>query len=106
MNSAGRVGRRPPPDELAVNCRSRAMRVLRCQISAAVVLVSLSVVSAQTKITPPKNKYSPQQDVQLGREASAQVEQQLPLLRDDNVASYVSDIGRRLVSSIPAELRH
>src|SRR6476469_4880743 len=82
------------------------MRVLRCQIMAAVVVVSVSVVSAQTKITPPKNKYSPQQDVQLGREASAQVEQQLPLLRDDNVTSYVSDIGRRLVSSIPAELQH
>ena len=82
------------------------MRVLRCQIIAAVVMVSVSVVSAQTKITAPKNKYSPQQDVQLGREASAQVEQQLPLLRDDNVTSYVSDIGRRLVSSIPAELQH
>jgi hypothetical protein len=82
------------------------MRVLRCQVVAAVVLVSVSVASAQTRITPPKNKYSPQQDVQLGREASAQVEKQLPLLRDDNVASYVSDIGRRLVSSIPAELQH
>jgi hypothetical protein len=82
------------------------MRVLRCQIIAAVVLVSVSVTSAQTRITPPKNKYSPQQDVQLGREASTQVEQQLPLLRDDNVTSYVSDIGRRLVASIPAELQH
>jgi hypothetical protein len=82
------------------------MRVLRCQVIAAAVVVSVSVASAQTKITPPKNKYSPQQDVQLGREASAQVEQQLPLLRDDNVTSYVSDIGRRLVSSIPAELQH
>ena len=82
------------------------MRVLRCQVIAAVVVVSVSVATAQTKITAPKNKYSPQQDVQLGREASAQVEQQLPLLRDDNVTTYVSDIGRRLVSSIPAELQH
>ncbi len=82
------------------------MRVLRWQVIAAVVVVSVSVLAAQTKITPPKNKYSPQQDVQLGREASGQVEQQLPLLRDDNVTSYVSDIGRRLVSSIPAELQH
>jgi hypothetical protein len=82
------------------------MRVLRWQVIAAVVVVSVSVAGAQTKITPPKNKYSPQQDVQLGREASGQVEQQLPLLRDDNITSYVSDIGRRLVSSIPAELQH
>ena len=82
------------------------MRVLRYQVTVAAVLVSVSIASAQTKITAPKNKYTPAQDVQLGREASAQVEQQLPLLRDDNVTSFVSDIGRRLVDSIPAELRH
>jgi Zn-dependent protease with chaperone function len=87
-----------------LNCRSRAMRVLRGQIVVA-VLLSVSLASAQTKVTVPKNKYTPQQDVQLGREASAQVEQQLPLLRDENVNSYVADIGRRLVASIPAELR-
>jgi hypothetical protein len=82
------------------------MRVLRYQVTVAAVLISVSIASAQTKITAPKNKYTPAQDVQLGREASAQVEQQLPLLRDDNVTSFVSDIGRRLVDSIPAELRH
>jgi len=82
------------------------MRVLRCQTIAAVVLISVSVAGAQTKVTAPKNKYTPQQDVQLGREASAQVEQQLPLLRDDNINSYVADIGRRLVASIAAELQH
>ena len=80
------------------------MRVLRGQIVVA-VLMSVSLASAQTKVTVPKNKYTPQQDVQLGREAAGQVEQQLPLLRDDNVNSYVADIGRRLVASIPAELR-
>jgi hypothetical protein len=82
------------------------MRVLRYQVTVAAVLMSVSIASAQTKITAPKNKYTPAQDVQLGREAAGQVEQQLPLLRDDNVTSFVSDIGRRLVDSIPAELRH
>jgi peptidase M48-like protein len=82
------------------------MRVLRYQLIAAAVLVSVGITGAQTKVNAPKNKYTPQQDVQLGRDAAAQVEQQLPLLRDDNVASYVSDIGQRLVASIPAELRH
>ena len=82
------------------------MRVLRYQATFVALLISLSVLSAQTKITAPKNKYKPQQDVELGREAAAQVEQQLPLLRDDNVSSYVSDLGQRLVGSIPADLRH
>jgi peptidase M48-like protein len=82
------------------------MRVMRPQMILAAVLLSVSIVGAQTKITPPKNKYSPSDDVKLGRDAAAQVEQQLPLLRDDNVTSYVSDIGQRLVDAIPADLRH
>jgi Peptidase family M48 len=82
------------------------MRVLRPQMIVAAVVLSVSIVGAQTKITPPKNKYSPSDDVKLGRDAAAQVEQQLPLMRDDAVTSYVSDIGQRLVNAIPADLRH
>jgi hypothetical protein len=82
------------------------MRVSRYTVTAAALVMSVQILGAQTKITAPKNKYSPQDDVQLGREAAQQVEQQLPLLRDDNITSYVSEIGQRLVSAIPAELRH
>ena len=82
------------------------MRVLRIPATITAIVMSAQILGAQTKITPPKNKYSPQDDVKLGREASAQVEQQLPLLRDDNVTSFVSDIGQRLVAAIPAELQH
>ncbi len=83
------------------------MRVRRrTQAAILAVVLSASIASAQTKITPPKNKYSPQDDVKLGREAAAEVERQLPVMRDDNVTSYVSDVGQRLVAAIPAELRH
>src|SRR5512133_2909522 len=86
--------------------RRRKMRLSRTTVTIAALVMSAQILGAQTKITAPKNKYSPQEDVQLGREAAAQVEQQLPLLRDDNVTSYVSDIGQRLVAAIPAELQH
>ena len=82
------------------------MRAPRTQAAILAVVLSATIASAQTKITPPKNKYDPQDDVKLGREAAAQVEQQLPLLMDDNVNSYVSDIGQRLAAVIPAELQH
>jgi len=75
------------------------------QVILAAALLSAQV-AAQTKITAPKNKYSPKDDVQLGREAAGQVEQQLPLMRDDNITSYVSDIGQKLVRAIPAEYQH
>jgi Zn-dependent protease with chaperone function len=68
--------------------------------------LATSFVSAQTRITPPPNKYTAAQDVELGRKAAAEARNQLPIMRDDAVTSYVENIGRRLVDVIPAELRH
>lgn len=61
--------------------------------------------SAQTRVNQPKNKYKPAADVSLGRQAAAQAEQQLPLLRDDGLTSYVSDLGRRLADEIRPDLQ-
>jgi hypothetical protein len=74
------------------------------RLSAALLLVS-ALAGAQTKITPPKNSYTPAQDVQLGREAAAEVRKQLPILSDDSVSSYLEDIGKRLTATVPGELR-
>jgi predicted Zn-dependent protease len=63
-------------------------------------------LSAQTKITAPKNKFSPQQDVEEGMKAAAEVEKQLPILRDDAVTSYVQDVGARLVGAIPLDFNY
>jgi Zn-dependent protease with chaperone function len=74
----------------------------------AAVLVSITLAgsaAAQTKITAPKNNYSPQQDVELGREAASEVRQQLPMLNDERTENYVEDIGQRLLDRIPAEFR-
>jgi len=60
-------------------------------------------VIAQTRISMPKNKYSVQDDIKLGREAAAQVSQQFPLLRDPQTVRYVESVGRKLVDAIPAE---
>jgi Zn-dependent protease with chaperone function len=77
---------------------------------AWITLVAISVmplsVLAQTQIKYHSNKYSVQDDVQLGREAARQAESQFPLLRDSQVQSYVEDVGRRLVAAIPSQFQH
>jgi Zn-dependent protease with chaperone function len=76
-------------------------------IAAAVALLaSLAVVSAQTKITAPENKYSVQDDIKLGREAAQEARQQLPMMRDDLVDDYIDRLGERLADAIPADQRH
>jgi Zn-dependent protease with chaperone function len=74
-------------------------------VSTLAGLLSVTLLTAQTRITPPKNKYSPADDVKLGREAAAEARKQLPIMRDDQVTSYISDLGRKLVGAIPPELR-
>jgi len=79
---------------------------LRSASTFAVVALSAVLLTAQTRITLPDNKYTPAQDVQLGREAAVEAEKQLPVMRDDAVTSYVEGIGRRLVNVIRPELGH
>jgi Zn-dependent protease with chaperone function len=63
-------------------------------------------VFAQTKISYHSNKYKISDDVKVGRQAAAEVEQQMPILNDGEITSYVSRVGNRLVSSIPQEFQH
>jgi len=84
---------------------SRSIRYRASVTSVLMLTLALSSASAQTKITPHKNGFSPQQDVQLGQEAAAEVRKELPLVNDNRVADYVQGIGRRLVASIPSDLR-
>jgi hypothetical protein len=84
--------------------RSNGCRLLSA--AAAFFTVTVSFAVAQTRVTPPKNKYTPAQDVELGQQAAKEVEQQLPLLRDGEVESFVDRIGRRLVQVMPSELEH
>ena len=82
---------------------------MRRQICAATVtacLVTVTIVTGQTKITAPKNKYTPAQDVQLGREAAAEVQKQVPLLNDQSTETYIERLGARLAENIPAEFQH
>src|SRR5580765_7630903 len=70
------------------------------------IVLSAAALGAQTVITAPDNKYTPAQDVELGRKAAEEVEQQLPILRDEDVTSFVASIGRRVVDAIPQEFQH
>ena len=74
--------------------------------TAVAMLFLIGVIGAQTVITPPANRYSVSDDVDIGRQASAQVAQQLPILSDREVTSTIASIGRQLVDAIPPELRH
>jgi len=82
----------------------------RRALIAWIALVAISVMPftalAQTQIKYHTNKFSVQDDVKLGRQAAQEAESQFPLLRDEEVHSYVESVGRRLVASIPSQFQH
>jgi beta-barrel assembly-enhancing protease len=85
---------------------------MRLRTTARTAFLALSLLASglpafgQTRVTQPKNSYSPAQDVELGQKAAAQVRQQMPLLTDSEAEGYVERIGRRLVQAVPPELQH
>jgi predicted Zn-dependent protease len=80
-------------------------RVKALLAGLAIFAMPLSVFT-QTKISYHSNKYKIADDVKVGRQAAAEAEQQLPILNDSQITSYVSRVGMRLVSAIPAEFQH
>ena len=82
-----------------------ASRWLAWLMAIAIVMMPLAAF-AQTKISYHSNKFKPEDDVKLGRQAAAEAEAQFPLLRDSQVNAYVERIGQRLVASIPPEFQH
>ncbi|MEP7212673.1 MAG: M48 family metallopeptidase [Acidobacteriota bacterium] len=61
--------------------------------------------AGQTAVSMPKNKYKVQDDIKLGRDAAAKVDQQFPILNDQQAEDYVTRVGERLVAAIPAQFQ-
>jgi beta-barrel assembly-enhancing protease len=77
------------------------------RVVAHILVVSVAVTGllAQTVVKLPKNRYTPQQDVELGREAAAEIRQQYPIITNERIARYLTSLGDRLVAAAPAELK-
>ncbi len=73
----------------------------------AIAIVATPIAAlAQTQIKLHSNKYKVSDDVKLGRQAAAEVEQKFPLLREAEVQRYVESVGQNLVAAIPPEFQH
>jgi Zn-dependent protease with chaperone function len=60
-----------------------------------------SLWAQRTQLKAPWNMYSPQTDVQLGKQNAELMEKRLPLCNDAKVDDYLTRLGLRLVSKLP-----
>jgi beta-barrel assembly-enhancing protease len=75
-------------------------------LTSVVIALAVAAGVAQSPVVPPDNKYTPAQDVELGREAAAQARKQLPIMGNRQVTTYLDGLGSRLVAAIADDLRH
>src|SRR5206468_2696785 len=72
-------------------------------IPLLLIVFSMTLFAQRTKLRPGKNIYSPQQDVDLGREVAKDAERQLELINNGNANTYISTLGQQLASKVPNE---
>jgi hypothetical protein len=89
--------------------RARLRKVLRPQrlvtvlalIGLVMGLVAAPGWAERTRLKPGVNLFTPEQDIELGKQNAAQVEKQLPLLNDARVDKYLNDLGQKLAAHAP-----
>ena len=71
------------------------------RFAAIVVALTLSVAAAeaQTRVKPGFNLFSPEQDVEIGRQSVAEIQRQMPVMTDREVEQYVNRIGQKLAAN-------
>jgi Zn-dependent protease with chaperone function len=85
----------------------RNQRVGAWLLSVLLLLTPLAGWAQGTRISAPKNSYSPADDVKVGQQGVAEITRQLPLLAENSsVDNYVESVGRRLVAAIPRQFQH
>jgi len=60
-----------------------------------------AILFARTALAPGWNLYTPQQDIQIGRQASPLFEKQVTLASDAQLNRYVAQLGRKLAALAP-----
>jgi len=72
----------------------------------AILLICMLAVPLQadrTRLKPGWNLFSPEQDVEMGREVAAQADRQLQIINDRQTAAYINALGKQLAAKAPGE---
>ena len=85
---------------------ANATRAARSATLTIFICLSVTALVAQTAIKPPKNRFTPEQDVKLGREAAAEVRGQYPIIEDARITKYLTNLGDRLLAAAPTDLNN
>jgi len=65
------------------------------------LLLAPNASAQRTALKPGWNMFTPQQDIQVGKQAAVDAQKQLPLCNAPKVDAYLTQLGMRLVAKLP-----
>jgi beta-barrel assembly-enhancing protease len=83
---------------------ARTARRFFAAVAAAALLlapVAPAALADRTSLNPGINLFTPEQDIQLGKQNAQQAEKQLRMLNDPRVDNYLNGLGKRLAVHAP-----
>ena len=78
----------------------RAIRLFILLFGALLPGLAPAALAQRTQLRPGWNLFSPQQDIQVGKQAAGDAEKQLPMCNDPKVDAYLTKIGKRLIAHL------
>lgn len=72
-------------------------------IPILLIVFSVTLLAQRTRLRPGRNIFSPQQDIEMGREVAKDAERQLVLIKHGDANAYISALGQQLLSKTPNE---
>jgi len=76
-------------------------RLRTIAVAAAWLTLGALAADAQTVVKPGFNLFTTNQDIQIGSQSAAKVEQQMPMFTDAQAQRYVETLGSRLAAKAP-----
>jgi hypothetical protein len=103
--------RYPPADSPASRFQSHAGRIHPPASKSILTILAVTALifapmappawADRTPLKPGINLFTPEQDIQLGKENAAQAEKQLRMLNDPKVDTYLNNLGQKLAAHAP-----
>jgi predicted Zn-dependent protease len=78
--------------------RCRTSRVVAALVVAS---IALPILAERTKLKPGFNIFSVEQDIEMGRNISKEMEARVEILRDSRATRYIDALGKRLALKAP-----
>ena len=80
--------------------------ILRRLVPQLILTATLLFAQKQKVVKPGFNMFSMEQDIQLGREAAAQIEREMQIVNDPRLTGLIDRIGRKLMAANAADTRN